>query len=122
MKIQRVYCPRCDAWFELFDADAAPDDIGTLVGGLVGGIATPTIASGVGIALVSSWPGTLLGLVLGGALGRLAGRTVQPDGSPCPCCDSGTYPQRHASASCPEAETAPEGWRCPAEGLSGGLR
>ncbi|MEA5448977.1 hypothetical protein VB780_10385 [Leptolyngbya sp. CCNP1308] len=121
MKIQRVYCPRCDAWFEWFDADVAPDDIGTLVGGLLGSMAAPTLASNVGIALVSGFP-TLLGLALGGALGRLAGQTVRPDGSPCPCCDSETHGQRHASASRPDAETASEGWRCQAEGFSSGLR
>jgi hypothetical protein len=122
MKIQRVYCPRCDVWIEWFDADAAPDDIGTLVGGLLGGIAAPTLASGVGIALVGGLPATILGLMLGGALGRLAGRMVQPDGSPCPCCDARTHPQGQASGSRPDAEAASEGWRCQAEGFSSGLR
>ena len=122
MKIQRVYCPRCDAWFEWADADVAPDDIGTLVGSLLGSMAAPTLAGGVGIALVSGLPGTLLGLVLGGAIGRLAGRTVQPDGLPCPCCNSGLPLPRPNSASRPDAETAPEGWRCQAEGFSSGLR
>ncbi|MBD2234163.1 hypothetical protein [Phormidium tenue] len=122
MKIQRVYCPRCDAWFEWVDADVTPDDVGALVGGLLGGLATPILASGGGLALVSGLPGTLLGLVLGGALGHLAGRTVQPEGSPCPCCDSRTHPQRYNSAPRPDAETAPEGWRCQAEGFGSSLR
>jgi hypothetical protein len=121
MNIKRVYCPRCDAWFEWFDADVAPDDIGTLAGSLLGGLAAPTLVKGVGIALVGGLPGTLLGLVLGGVLGRLAGRSVQPEGLPCPSCDTGNL-QRHDSAARPDAETAPEGWRCQAEGLSSSLR
>lgn len=122
MKIKRVYCPRCDAWFEWSDADVAPDDLGTLVGSLVGGMAVPTVVSGVGIALFSGFPGTLLGLVLGGVLGRLAGRTIQPEGSPCPCCGTGVHLAKHDSAARSDAETAPEVWRCQVEGLSSGLK
>ncbi|PZV07024.1 MAG: hypothetical protein DCF32_08420 [Leptolyngbya sp.] len=122
MKIKRVYCPRCNAWVEWFDADVAPDDIGTLIGSLLGIMAAPTVVSGVGIALVSGFPGTLLGLVLGGVLGRLVGRSLQPKEIPCPCCAARVHPTRHDAIARPDPETAPEGWRCQAEGLSSSLR
>lgn len=113
MKIRPVYCPHCDERFEWFDPEVMPNEVGALVGSLVGGMATPTLASGLGIVLISGWPGTLLGLALGGLMGNVVGRSIQPNGVPCPRCGPGEPIQEHCPAvSQTDAEPQPEVHHC----------
>ena len=109
MKIKQVYCPHCDEQVEWFDPDVALADITTLAGSLVGGLGVGMV--GTGIAL-GGWPGVVLGLLLGGGMGRLAGRLFETDTTPCPgCCPGAPQPGLHQLAPAAEVETPPTACR-----------